>query len=692
MPQPLKRLPKSERLSIPIAGRTLLSSTRLWAEPLLKAYQQLRSFISQEIDVELLSKTYKQHYSFLRFIISDSPAPSDLISLNSTALILNWLAGLSVDSLRADSTLSEAERWSLGPEAGTFLLSEKIPLHIQSSVLSPLAPLDYGQTFLDILPYAAEVFETSEEILKAYGISRKSKRAAGIFYTPSDVADHIISRLADAHSDETEHTWLDPACGTGCFLLSALYKASETNDLSTGEAAFNYAATHLYGMDVSPVALQSAAYAIVLTSMQDGLKEAGSLRRCLSIFGKNLLVTDATRIETREDLASLSPSLAIGADFIVSNPPYVKRKTNGSEHQGSLFSDDDVGEEESESLYLRFVRMMPLLSTERVGGGGMVVPLSIAYNTRREFQRIRQHMWSGGEWHLAHYDRTPDSLFGDDVKTRNTIVFFAQGESTFGKINTSDLLRWNSRSRENLFNETRFSVVPQVFRDRIIPKIGDEFGQELLIQVNRRSTATLGKSLTKLSGDASYAEGLLRNSTTAYNWLPFELVTEVPTDDSFSKYRHWASQIPEDATIIFSLLQSRIAYWLWRVWGDGFHLTDQFIHSLPLSPGSISASGKSKLTSLGVSLWTEMQENKVTSRNAGVVSTSYCPYLSEDVLDEIDKTIIAEYDLPSESFSYLKRFIERTIVAGREGEIKLNPALRKWLNKEERHEAHYAGN
>jgi methylase of polypeptide subunit release factors len=692
MPQPLKRLPESERLSIPIAGRTLLSSTRLWAEPLLKAYQQLQIFIGQEINGELLSKTYKQHYSFLRFDSGHSPTPNDSISLSSAALILNWLVGQSTGCLKADSTLSEAERWCLGPEAGTFLLSENLPAHVQSSVLSPLANLDYGPTFLDILPYAAEVFETSEEILKAYGVSRKSKKAAGIFYTPSDVADYVISRLANAQSNETEHTWLDPACGTGCFLLSALYKAAERKELPPGGAAFNFAVNSLYGVDISPVALQSAAYTIVLATMQDGLKEAGSLRRCLSLFGKNLIVTDATRLKSKKDLGSLSPSLTIGVDFIVSNPPYVKRKTSGSEYQGSLFSDENGGEEESESLYLRFIRMMPLLSSERVGGGGMVVPLSIAYNTRQEFQRIRQNMWSKGEWHLAHYDRTPDSLFGDDVKTRNTIVFFSQEEGACGKIKTSDLLRWNSRSREKLFAEIRFSSVPQVFRNRIIPKIGDDLGQELLIQINRRSTASLGKTLTRLTADTSFTEGLLRNSSTAYNWLPFELVTDVPTGDSFTRYRYWASQIPEESKIIFSLLQSRIAYWLWRVWGDGFHLTDQFVLSLPLSPVSISAPIKSRLETLGTNLWAEMQGNKVTSRNAGVVSTSYCAYLSEGILDEIDEAIIAEYNLPSESLSYLKTFIERTIVAGREDEIKVNPALRKWLNKEERHEAHYAGN
>jgi methylase of polypeptide subunit release factors len=696
MPELLQRLPKSERLSIPKAGLTLLASTRRWAEPLLNAHKQLQSFLHKEVDSSVLLATYENNYSFLQFDVAHRPTSGDLISLSSSAMIFNWLIGRATGNLNPEASISEAEHWSLGFNIDKPVLSDELPQHIQTLVLAPLIDLDYSQPFLDILPYAAEVFETSEEILRAYGAARKSKRAAGVFYTPSDVSDYLVDYLVTNYardvSDLREVTWLDPACGTGCFLLSVLYRVSQEKNISPGEAALEYAAKSLYGIDVSPIALQSAAYIIVLSSMQFTLREAGSLRRSLSLLGKNLLVADATQIRSREELGSLSSSLMSGVDFVISNPPYTRRKTNKPAQQSALFSTEKKEEKESESLYLHFVKMMPLLSSKKVGGGGMVVPLSIAYNTRQEFNQVRQLMWSDGEWHLAHYDRTPDSLFGDDVKTRNSIIFFSQERKGDERVYTTELMRWSSRSRASLFNEIHFSSVPKIYQSNIIPKIGDELGQQLLTQIYQKYQVPLSNSLMRVNSCLGYSEGLLRTANTAYNWLPFELVTKAPSSDSFMRYRYWAAHTPEDSPLIFSLLQSRVAYWLWRVWGDGFHLTDHFILSLPLSTSSLSEGAKCKLKTLGASLWAEMQKNKIISMNAGVESTSYCPYLSVNILDDIDEVIAVEYSLPQGSLTYLRDFIKRTIVAGREDEVKVNPALRKWLNKEQQNETHFTGN
>jgi hypothetical protein len=696
MPEVLQRLPKPERLSIPVAGRTLLASTRRWAEPLLEAHKQLRYFLSQQVSGDTLESAYKHGYSLLHFGVTHQPNHNELTSLSSSALILNWLTGRAVGALKQDSSISEAEHWYFGLRPDGPKLSDVLPQHLQTSVLAPLIKLDYGEEFLDILPYAAEVFETSEEILRAYGPSRKSKRAAGVFYTPSDVSDYVVEFLVnkgaqDAH-DIGQLTWFDPACGTGAFLLSVLYRVSQENKLCPGATALNYAAKCLYGTDVSPIALQSAAYIVVLASMRQALREPGSLKRSLSIFGRNLLVIDATKISNRKDLGALFSGLALGANFVVSNPPYVRRKANRPKQQGSLFLTEKEDDEESESLYLQFVRMMPQLSVEKGGGGAMVVPLSIACNTRQEFHRVRQMMWCGGEWHLAHYDRTPDSLFGDDVKTRNSIIFYSQETHGEGRVNTTELLRWNSRSRASLFDKVHFSAVPKIYRNSIIPKIGDELGQELLTKLYQQPTATLSTSIMRVNSYSSDSKALLRNANTAYNWLPFELVTSEPVTSSFAKYHYWASSVPGGATLVFSLLHSRFAYWLWRVWGDGFHLTDQFILSLPLSPSVLSRDAQLNLKTLGSRLWEAMQENKVISKNAGVESISYCPYLSVDILDSIDREIAMAYKLPTAAVAYLKGFITKTIVAGRDAEMEVNPALRKWLNKEEKHEAHFAGN
>ncbi|NJN93156.1 MAG: hypothetical protein HC875_03220 [Anaerolineales bacterium] len=124
-----------------------------------------------------------------------------------------------------------------------------------------------------------------------------------------------------------------------------------------------------------------------------------------------------------------------------------------------------------------------------------------------------------------------------------------------------------------------------------------------------------------------------------------------------------------------------MSYWLWRVWGDGFHLTDQFINSLPFAVNNISGKGRNRLCLLGKNLWEEMRKNKLVTVNSGVKSTSFDPYSAEYVLDEIDALIINEYQLPDDTLFYLKNFIRDTILAGRDEEIDSNIALQRWVKR-----------
>ena len=60
----------------------------------------------------------------------------------------------------------------------------------------------------------------------------------------------------------------------------------------------------------------------------------------------------------------------------------------------------------------------------------LVVPLSIAYHQRADYAGCRQAMViKGGKWRFAFFDREPQALFGEDVKTRNAILFRRETEN-----------------------------------------------------------------------------------------------------------------------------------------------------------------------------------------------------------------------------------------------------------------------
>lgn len=694
----LQRPPIANRLSVPMHSRTVLASTRTWGQPLLFAHQCLIDAIKVRGGAKQCRSEYLEKYSFITFRDASKINDDTAIALFSAAVILNWMVGNALGEIKAHHSLSDAEYWFKGGKCKETLLNE-LDGSTQSAILSPLRKLNFGHHFIDILPYAAEVFETSDEILKAFGQSRKSKKAAGIFYTPSDVSDHIVdyafSIWKTSHPFSNRNTWLDPATGTGCFLLSALYRGAQTLLLSPGKEALFYIARCLFGIDKSPIALQSAAYALVLAAMQKKWLVDISLQESLFLIGKNLYVHDATKIKTLQDLSILIPSLPSGADFVISNPPYVKQKTCNNSLQADIFSEMSLNRSSSKNLYIDFVKMLTNFTNSNSGVGGMVVPLSITYNTHQEFRNLRRFMTNTeGKWWLANFDRTPDSLFGDDVKTRNSIVFFARESGQNRAIYTSDLIRWNSRTRQELFKHITFSKIPMPPLKNIIPKCGNDFGQELLHLFEKRNTR-LGDSIAKVSLPFEEQKRLLRHSKTAYNWLPFEIISPLSDNGKAiteSKYSYWAAISSEDVPIIFSLVQSRIAYWLWRVWGDGFHFTDDFVISLPLSPNNLSKTTLCDLKRLGLDLWVKMQNHIVISKNAGVVSYSYCPYAGEKIIDQIDYLISVEYGLPCSTTSYLKDIMHNTIVAGRENEVNSSPALSRWRLKEKEYENCFAEN
>ena len=674
------RLHKSNRLSVPTSKRSLFATTKPSAEHLLTAHQCLCSFLRNvRGDVRAW---YENNYFFLKYN-DEKPLPKDvLINLLSSALTLNWIIGRIINAIPEKASLNDAAEWFNGKTLPQK--SIKIPEQINQSVVESLSKLSFDENLIELLPYIVEVFETSNEILTSSAGSRKKKKLKGIFYTPSDVSDYLVETILSRHHKKSlsmrNYTWLDPACGTGCILLSVLYLNAKEKGLITGENSLQYVKKCLYGIDSSPIALQSAVYILTYVSMKENLLDPGAMRRSLFSLGLNFLVKDATKIRNIKQLSESFQSLDSGADFVVSNPPYLKRQDT----KQVSFEESYNGKMEQHAVP-RFIQMMTDLSHFEHGKGGMIAPLSVSYNSQQAYKKLRQLMWTKDEWYLAHFDRTPDSLFGDDVKTRNTIVFFSRNNKK-NELYSTDLIRWNSRLRKYLFENIKFARVSEIFRDYPVPKCGDELGQNILNLLIGRQGKLLSYDIERINKLLTSNNCLLRNTNTAYNWLPFEITSaqEFRFDGTKSRFRYWRVKNENQEKDIFAIIQSRLTYWLWRIWGDGFHLTDNFIKNLPLSPNNFGKNGQRKLAELGGLLWKDMLENKVLNSNAGIITVTYCPYVSEDILDDIDRVIIDEYGLPEDTATYLKAFVKRTIVAGRDEEIYANPALRKWRKMEEK--------
>lgn len=669
----LSRVPEAGRLSVPRAGRTLLANVRQWGAPLFDAYIELRSWLARELTVDECARYYATTYNVISHPKGLAHINSDTtLCLCTSALLLNWLSARTLGAISESDSLYSAERWALGEAKSANGLARKCPLAVESLALSGLRTLDYGAEFLDIMPYALEVLETKDEIVRSLGVKRKSKRVSGIFYTPSDVADYIVSTVYDLGSDDdslpAKRTWLDPACGTGVFLLSVLYNVSPKYGTSPGDCAIEFASNQLFGVDISPIALQSAAYSLALAclSESDNLKQ--SFDSYLHVLGRNFAVADATQINTPEQLGAIFPALRKGADCIVSNPPYAHKAYVDVVDQGLLFPESDVPlSKRVGNIYPLFVRMLATLSNPARGAGGMVVPLSVAFSSRPEFRELRKFLADRvGVWKLAHFDRTPDSLFGDDVKTRNSLVFYDRHRCASAQLLSTDLIRWNSRNRETLFRKIEFTPV-QILNDFGIPKVGDRLAYGTLKQLFDKYPNGIGKVLSPSCRPLALERKLIRTAATAYNWIPVQIFTgnadQVQSDKAGT---YWEVVPAQDIQAVFAVLSSRLVYWLWRVLGDGFHLTSHFLSRIPVPFKDFTGGSKNALGGLGGDLWSHMSERAIHTNNAGKTSVTYSPIGADDTLDRIDEILISELNLAPELLEYLKRIVHNTIVAGRD--------------------------
>ncbi len=241
-----------------------------------------------------------------------------------------------------------------------------------------------GQMYEQFLGKTIEIDASGVVAIVSKGEDRQARRRQGIYYTPSFVVRYIVKKvltpLLDGKTPETLGTLrvLDPACGSGSFLLGAyqyllgwyhdyyddLYKKTGvlTNlrkaDSGTTELVLEernrILLEHIFGVDLDPQAVEVAKLSLLLEAVKDepksvldtrtrrakpALPDLGNNIKC----GNSLLGADfpPTKGETKVDRERINRfnwqerfSEVLGEvefDAVIGNPPYVRQETLGSE-------------------------------------------------------------------------------------------------------------------------------------------------------------------------------------------------------------------------------------------------------------------------------------------------------------------------------------------------------------------------
>jgi hypothetical protein len=348
-----------------------------------------------------------------------------------------------------------------------------------------------------------------------------------------------------------------------------------------------------------------------------------------------------------------------GFDVVIGNPPYVEvpRTLNRSLLRHAFRSSLDRWSRD-EDLCTFFVERSLALCNSAVGGFGMVLPLSVAFSTKRPFVSLREVIQvEEGRWWWSHFDRIPSALFGGEVRTRNTILVMARAPEIAQA--TTQILRWPSEFRPVLFQSIRY------FRLRVdlsagVPKVGSQLQADTLADLIHQRTSmafdlvdsisfsTLARSAPRFPQPAVYVGG------TAYNWFPawrsIPKTTDMEGRPSLPA-RTAGYRFKEEglADVVFALLCSSLGYWWWAVASDGFNLKKWLLERFPVSTRTFPPEGLQELARLGAALRIELEKHYVYKENRGHIGNFFLPACQEEV-EEIDTALIKHCSVLTASF------------------------------------------
>lgn len=670
----MSTFPSWVSLASPSSGRPLISEVEQLAAPLRGLANALSG--SLKVDPQIFTQMWGPRVSGLGYV-----APSSNTDANERAawcLIGQWLVGYSLEILDAQSTVSAAHEWfhSASGENSGIAIPELAPTWA--------APIPAPNLIRALLPYLldTEIAATRRQVRsgQADAVARSSRKSVGVYFTPGDVAQFMVEGL----ELDSSQAWLDPACGSGVFLRAVLA---------------NSPGTRAYGVDINPRSADLAPFVMMTEEQIEGQRPWGvwHRHRTLLATGDALLLSPAARegvpagLDSRRDrrrevwesleqgllpargpddsnylarewsLSESFPELAGGVDVVIQNPPYAKPNPEAVDRYRSIWG-QPLG-----NMYPAFVQQ-GILQLHPNGQMAAVVPSSLVAGSSVSIMATRNLLASrAGDVEILSFDRMPDGLFGDDIKTRCSILFLDCAATARLRVGPMRKITASTRANE-LKRGGGAQLSPALLRQGRLPKLHTEDEVPLLRAIAGvpHTIRSVGVRIGRVSPQGLEAPlHCVTVAPTAYNWIG------VQRDPALAMRLGHTSTHPvyvleafdeREADALYAVMCSRLTYWLWRVYGDGFHVSGWLFDQVPAWGDSGQVT---ELAKLGSELWTRRSERPNRSLNGGKVTVSFpSGDLDDSLLDSIDELLIQDLGMSVAPVS-LRSWVQETVLAGR---------------------------
>jgi len=299
----------------------------------------------------------------------------------------------------------------------------KLDNEILEKVISALYKYNFDLISADVLgaiyeDYIGHILQEAEkgiDIVKDYG----TRKEAGIYYTPTRVVEYIVRNalgppLEGATPEQVSTIKvLDPACGSGSFLIKAFdflkeyyekYNNNQRNNAKTADltifakmisdAEKKILAENIFGVDLDPQAAEIAAVNLMLKGLKKG-------ERLPMILGDNVKCGNSLISGTEDELkkyfgsdwsqekpfdweSEFSDIFKFGGfDVVIGNPPHGAKLSKKERTFFSQKYEVAKGYKNTASLFIE--RAFQLLKP--LGVMGLVIPKSLTFSERWNIAR-----------------------------------------------------------------------------------------------------------------------------------------------------------------------------------------------------------------------------------------------------------------------------------------------------------------
>lgn len=242
------------------------------------------------------------------------------------------LIGLLQDKQRLSSLFETLQDKDKGFNGDLFRITRDELSNVPIKALNVLVRLlksdnleDGNMSLFDVYDFSILPVEFISNVYERF-IGKENQEREGAYYTPRFLVDHVVENTVSRHlasSQKSTCRVLDPACGSGIFLVESLRRIIDhyihhSSEVDMQGAAFQeklreLVVNNIYGIDSDESAIQVAAFSIYLTLLDYQEPADISTFRFPNLIGSNLRCQD-TFCPTNFE--------GVEFDYIIGNPPW----------------------------------------------------------------------------------------------------------------------------------------------------------------------------------------------------------------------------------------------------------------------------------------------------------------------------------------------------------------------------------